>query len=287
MNSSHIWLESDENDTTLVERNPLLTPTRTRRGGSQKATSTETQLKPLCSPSHSPAGRRKSISTEDQMKPQRSPYRRKSATSTGAQLKSKSSPKAVDKEQKLEPSKVSPLRRNSGEVDAHIPSQPAEGFPEGWVKRKIPRKKDHTRIDTRWYSPELNIRFRSYQDAKAFADRVEALGKGEVAAMQPMPSPRKDTAKVKPPLAPIFLKSYGKKKKPPAKSKETNAPPRKSSRYLERKTPAKSEEIKVSSRKSRYPERKRKQVNYDDSHFVSDDSEELSDEPKKKRAKTK
>lgn len=71
------------------------------------------------------------------------------------------------------------------------------------------------------------------------------------------------------PLAPIFLKSYGKKKKqsvseevPPAGSKQNEEAPR------------------------RYPARKRKQIT-DDSHVVSDDATS-SDvmEPRKKKVKT-
>jgi len=78
-------------------------------------------------------------------------------------------------------------------------------------------------------------------------------------------SSSKDTTKR--PLAPIFLRSYGKKK---------NQTP-----------PVKSEDPKRSPRKTRYPERKRKQVIDDDSHVVSDDATSIDIvEPRKKRAKT-
>jgi len=74
---------------------------------------------------------------------------------------------------------------------------------------------------------------------------------------------------MKRPLAPIFLKSYDKKKNPPAESKEPKESPRKSSRY---------------------PERKRKQLT-DDTHVVSDDAVSETSinkfEPRTKKAKTK
>merc|ERR1712194_937353 len=79
-----------------------------------------------------------------------------------------------------------------------------------------------------------------------------------------------DTVKFQPPLAPIFLKKYGKQKK-------QGAPEERSSDDIKKKEEA----------PKRYPERKRKQIT-DDSNVVSDDATS-SDvlESRKKRIKTK
>eukprot|EP00571_Detonula_confervacea_P010596 CAMPEP_0172305424 /NCGR_PEP_ID=MMETSP1058-20130122/6717_1 /TAXON_ID=83371 /ORGANISM="Detonula confervacea, Strain CCMP 353" /LENGTH=1376 /DNA_ID=CAMNT_0013017021 /DNA_START=256 /DNA_END=4386 /DNA_ORIENTATION=+ len=249
MDSSHKWLENDSDGiSSLAVEEPLLTPTRkARREGLPQTSSALAESKPKLSPSRYP--RRGS-------QPEIYP------------------PKVVDEVQKTKQSSASPIKHQSGDEDAHIPSQPAEGLPEGWVTRRISRQNPHdSRVDTRWYSPELNLRFRSIHDAKLFSQRVEALGKGEAAAIQLM-SPKDTVKPEKRPLAPIFLKDYGQKKK----------------QAVSVKRPASNEEPKESTKASRYPGRKRKQV-IDDSNFVSDDavSDTSADmfEPRKKKAKTK
>mmetsp|Transcript_40927 Transcript_40927/g.73781 ORF Transcript_40927/g.73781 Transcript_40927/m.73781 type:complete len:1370 (-) Transcript_40927:68-4177(-) len=243
MDSSNNWLSDDE-DTSSVEERPPSTPTRNARQRRQQQTkSAAADVKPHLSPSRYP--RRGS---------QPEPY----------------PPEVVDKGDKVQQPKqsnASPLKHHSALEDAQIPGEPAEGLPEGWLTRRIPRKNPRdSRVDTRWYSPELNLRFRSIHDARLFALRVDALGKGEAAAMQPTsPLSPTDTAKPQRKLAPIFLKSYGKKKKQTADS----------------------EEPKEAPRKTRYPERKRKQIT-DDNHVVSDDATSIDVfEPRKKKAKAK
>lgn len=148
---------------------------------------------------------------------------------------------------------ASPLRHNSGDEDKHIPASPAEGLPDGWLKRKIPRNNPRdSRVDTRFYSPDLNLRFRSIHDAKLFAQRVEALGQGEEAAMKAA-SPSKAASKPQKTLAPIFMKKY---------KKENAAPPADND----------DGELEPPVRRSPYPDRrKRKQIDDDDSNVVSDD----------------
>mmetsp|Transcript_33717 Transcript_33717/g.71874 ORF Transcript_33717/g.71874 Transcript_33717/m.71874 type:complete len:1337 (-) Transcript_33717:99-4109(-) len=257
--TARTWLDGGESEP--VEESPRLSPTRSGKRRRQQTSTSEAQVKPQSPPSRSSKqGRQQPKSTAKAQRPQPSPSR---YPRRGPQPKP-DPPKIVENVQEHERSNASPLRRHSGEEDAHIPSRPADGLPNGWLTRRIPRENPRdSRVDSRWYSPELNLRFRSFQEAKTFAERVEAIGKGEAAAMQST-SPRP-----KRPLAPIFLKSYGKKKKCLAESEEPKEVARKSSRY---------------------PERKRKQIT-DDSHLVSDDAvsetSTLAPEPKKKRAKTR
>ena len=115
MDSAKFWLDED-NNTSSVEDSPSLSPTRSKRKRSlPQAGPVTVAAKPLLSPNRSP--RKKSV---DQ--------------SQGV----------------LKQSNRSPTKYNSGDDDAHIPSQPAEGLPDGWVTRKVPRKnpKD-SRVDTR------------------------------------------------------------------------------------------------------------------------------------------
>lgn len=238
MESSHNWLENDGKE-------PPLTPTcKDMRGGRQ--TREVAEPKPQCSPSRYPR--------------------------RGSQLEIYP-PEVLDKVQTSKQRNSSPIEHHSGDEDALSPAYPAEGLAKGWVTRRIPRKNPQdSRFDTRWYSPELKLPFRSVRDAKIFAQRVDALGKGEAAAMEPI-SP-KDSVKQKRPLAPIFEKGFGKKKKQNVSLKCRTA---------------KEEPKKDSTKVSRYPGRKRKQI-IDDSNFVSDDAvSDTSDvfEPRKKKAKTK
>lgn len=246
MESSDKWLVEDNDDTSssLADEMPSLSPSPNARRSRLSQTSSA-----VAAPKFTPS---------------RYPRRGQQAEIYP--------PEVVDKAQKPKKSIPSPIKNHCGEEHTHIPSSPAEGLPPGWVTRRIPRKDpSDSRVDKRFYSPELNLMFRSIHDAKLFAQKVEALGKGEAVAMQQRtPSPAKSAA-TKPqhrPLAPIFMKGYGKKKKQPVSADQ-------------RSSPADDEE----PTEARYPGRKRKQI-IDDSNFVSDDAADTSiDEPRKKRAK--
>ena len=69
--------------------------------------------------------------------------------------------------------------------DAHLPTEPAgEGFPDGWVIRRITRKNlADKRTDRNWYSPKLGLRFRTKTDALRFLEKLENTQGDEVAAI--------------------------------------------------------------------------------------------------------
>lgn len=67
--------------------------------------------------------------------------------------------------------------------DDPIPAQPAEGLPDGWTLRKIPRV-DGSRSDTVWYSPKKWFKFRSKQKVQDFLMRLEETNGDESVAMQ-------------------------------------------------------------------------------------------------------
>lgn len=183
------------------------------------------------------------------------------------------------------------MKRNYG---AEIPSEPADGFPDGWVTRQIPRaKKTDKRLDRYWYSPILGLAFRNKEDALYFAAEVEKSGGDESKVVGPSilslddgnddpdegSSNEKTEGKDKTnrPLAPIFLKNYGKKKKKKAVEADT-APTDEIS----------SEEIPP--RPSRYPDRKRKCTSSLDLAAVSDGADSVSsveatDEPHRKKSR--
>ena len=182
------------------------------------------------------------------------------------------------------------IKRNYG-VD--IPSEPAAGFPDGWVTRQIPRaKKTDKRLDRYWYSPMLGLAFRNRDDAHRFAKEVERAGGDEskvlVPTIQAIDADKKDQSPVSHdeketvpnasnrPLAPIFLKNYGKKRK---KLADAAPEPHVDS----------SSEV-VPSRSSRYPDRKRKCSSSADIAAVSDGADsvssvELVDEPRRKKSR--
>ena len=61
-----------------------------------------------------------------------------------------------------------------GERDAEIPTEAAEGFPDGWVTRRLPRHNaNDPRMDKYWYSPKLGLKFRNKDDAKRFLNKLE------------------------------------------------------------------------------------------------------------------
>lgn len=61
-----------------------------------------------------------------------------------------------------------------GTREAEIPSEAAEGFPDGWLTRRLPRNNaNDPRMDKHWYSPKLGLKFRSKDDAKRFLIKLE------------------------------------------------------------------------------------------------------------------
>lgn len=70
------------------------------------------------------------------------------------------------------------------EKDAHIPTEPAEDFPDGWQIRRIPRlNQADKRTDRNWYSPKLGLRFRAKSDALRFVEVLETFDGDESAAI--------------------------------------------------------------------------------------------------------
>ena len=70
------------------------------------------------------------------------------------------------------------------EKDAHLPTEPAEGFPDGWVIRRIPRlNPTDKRTDRNWYSPKLGLKFRAKADAMRFLAKLESAKGDEAAAI--------------------------------------------------------------------------------------------------------
>lgn len=104
---------------------------------------------------------------------------------------------------------------------------------------------------------------------------MKALGKGEAAATKATSPPKENAKAQKRPLAPIFLKGYGKRKM----DQTVTSPGTSAGKPKE-----------ASPKTQRYPERKRKQI-MDINHVVSDDA--VSDtsfdasEPTKKRRRTR
>lgn len=58
---------------------------------------------------------------------------------------------------------------------------PADGLPEGWTQRYVPRKNGH-RFDPYWFSPIMSYRFNSLPQARRFLDCLERAGGDEVVA---------------------------------------------------------------------------------------------------------
>jgi len=283
MESSRSWLGSNDGDTSSAEKSPTSTPSRNGTRGSGKATKTiELQVKPRSSQSRYP---RRGAAPE--------PFPNQ----------------IMDKVNEPDQIKASPLTHRSGKEDTHTPSSPAQSFlgkrKGNESPRSIPspsatlgsrkstrttelRVKPHSspsRYPRRGAGPPSThimdtvnepkrrkasplTRHSGEEDTHIPSSQAQGiLGKGEAKATELAPSTA--TTKMKRPLAPIFLKSYDKKKNPPAESKEPKESPRKSSRY---------------------PERKRKQLT-DDTHVVSDDAVSETSinkfEPRTKKAKTK
>jgi len=71
----------------------------------------------------------------------------------------------------------------TGDNLANIPSKPAEGLPDGWVTRNVPRKAGD-RADMYWFSPEKSFKFRSKAEVKRFQSSFEKADGDEGAAME-------------------------------------------------------------------------------------------------------
>jgi len=72
----------------------------------------------------------------------------------------------------------------TGDNLAHIPAEPAAGFPEGWTTQSVPRKTGD-KSDMYWFSPAKSFKFRSKPQVKRFRESLERAGGGdEVAAME-------------------------------------------------------------------------------------------------------
>jgi hypothetical protein len=70
------------------------------------------------------------------------------------------------------------------EKDQDLPAEPAEGFPEGWLVRRLPRTNPNDkRLDRNWYSPKLGLRFRCKIDAQRFLEILESMNGDESAAI--------------------------------------------------------------------------------------------------------
>mmetsp|Transcript_13131 Transcript_13131/g.23802 ORF Transcript_13131/g.23802 Transcript_13131/m.23802 type:complete len:821 (-) Transcript_13131:80-2542(-) len=103
----------------------------------------------------------------------------KNNDNTGTTPKSKSTPRKGPK--------FSPRKRHStaSEREVHIPTEPAEGFPAGWVARKIPRAgKGPKHIDIYYYSPKFQFKFRSKPAVRRFLEAMESSGGDEAVAIE-------------------------------------------------------------------------------------------------------
>ena len=69
--------------------------------------------------------------------------------------------------------------------DSKFPMEPADEFPKGWMKNRIPRagsngkKKD----DVYWYSPKLKFKFRSKPEVRRFLESLKGAGGDEAKAI--------------------------------------------------------------------------------------------------------
>jgi len=84
-------------------------------------------------------------------------------------------------------SKSSPRKGHPtvGENDLHIATEPAEGFPAGWVIRKVPRSTKGAKADdTYYYSPILQYKFRSKPEVRRFLEALNISGGDEAVAIE-------------------------------------------------------------------------------------------------------
>ena len=72
-----------------------------------------------------------------------------------------------------------------GEKDGKIAPKPAEGLPDGWLFRRVPRDNQTTsKSDPFYYSPVKGYKFRSRPEANRFLKALESSGGDEAAAIE-------------------------------------------------------------------------------------------------------
>ena len=101
-----------------------------------------------------------------------------------ADFKKKYGGDALKKKPKKSENKTPSKKRESLGTDlSHIPTKPAEGLPDGWTTRSVPRKTGG-RSDLYWFSPAKEFKFRSRADVKRFQEILENANGDEVAAIE-------------------------------------------------------------------------------------------------------
>ncbi|KAL3823464.1 hypothetical protein ACHAXA_010224 [Cyclostephanos tholiformis] len=98
----------------------------------------------------------------------------------------------IDKSTLADPSAKSRSRKDQGvkkmpvsstnEIDKSTIAVPADGFPAGWIMRRIQRN-DHTRSDCRYFSPKMNYLFRTKPEAQRFVNFLDESNGNEEEAM--------------------------------------------------------------------------------------------------------
>lgn len=70
------------------------------------------------------------------------------------------------------------------DTDAYPEEEPAPGFPEGWTTHRVARPNPaDKRTDKAWFSPKLQLKFRSKSDALKFAGHLRTAGGDETKAI--------------------------------------------------------------------------------------------------------
>ncbi|KAL7532858.1 hypothetical protein ACHAXR_008362, partial [Thalassiosira sp. AJA248-18] len=99
-------------------------------------------------------------------------------------LESQTTKKGSKKRQSAPPAMNIGSSHPTDENDVHIFAGLAEGLPEGWVTRRIPRSGDSShRGDIYWYSPKNKFKFRSKPDVQRFLTRLGQTNGDESAAI--------------------------------------------------------------------------------------------------------
>jgi len=76
------------------------------------------------------------------------------------------------------------LTQSPPSCHSHFSSRPAEEFPDGWLLREIPRsKRSNARKDKVYYSPELELEFKSRSEVKRFLKCLEEANGNESVAI--------------------------------------------------------------------------------------------------------
>ena len=70
------------------------------------------------------------------------------------------------------------------DTDAYPEEEPAPGFPEGWTTHRVARPNPaDKRTDKAWFSPKLQLKFRSKSDALKFVGHLRSAGGDETKAI--------------------------------------------------------------------------------------------------------